>query len=113
MRRSIIAFTIAVIGLTVVSAGTPASAAPPQPSFNPVSCTVGGDTVVSWKHAHVTSLELDWYNSAGGLVAIGQAQPHGMKFSTPTPPAVDVGGRVDVSVVYVGGGARLQPASCT
>jgi hypothetical protein len=114
MRRCIIAFTIAVIGLTVVSAGPPASAGPPSPSFDPVSCTVSGDTVVSWKHAHVNSLELNWYNSAGGQVAIGEAQPHGMKFSTTTPPAVDVGGRVEVRVSFNDGtGAKLQPASCT
>jgi hypothetical protein len=114
MRRRIIAFTIAVIGLTFISAGPPASATPPSPSFDPVSCTVGGDTVVSWKHAHVNSLDLVWYNSAGGQVAIGEAQPNGVKFSTTTPPGVDVGGRVEVNVsLNDGTGAKLRPASCS
>jgi hypothetical protein len=113
MRRCTMAFTVAAIGLAVVSAGMPASAAPPSASFNR-SCTVGGDTVVSWKHAHVISLDLAWFDSDGVPVATGQARPHGLKFSTPTPAGVDVGGSVEVGLDFHDGtGARLQPATCT
>jgi hypothetical protein len=113
MRQRILAFTMLVIGLTVVSAGTPASATPPPPTFD-VSCAVGGDTVVSWKHVRVVSLDVDWFNAAGQPVAIGEGQPHGLKFSTPTPPGVDAGGSVDVTVAFSDGtGAKLAPVSCT
>jgi hypothetical protein len=114
MRRRIVAFTMLVMGLAVVSTGTQASATPPQPEFNRPVCAVGGETVVSWKHVHVVSLDIDWKNSAGGVVAQGRnLQPKGMNFSTQTPPGVDVGGSVEVTVFFRDGAARLAPASCT
>jgi hypothetical protein len=69
---------------------------------------------VSWKHAHVSSLHLDWYDSTGNPAGIGDGQPNGSKFSTLTPPGVDAGGSVQVDVTFNDGtGAKLQPASCT
>lgn len=114
MRLRILAFTLLCAGFNVVSAASPASAEAPDPTFS-ISCTVGGETVLSWKHVRLTEVRLNWYNAAGSLV--GQAintNPRGLRLSLLTPTTVDDGGRVEAILLFVGGGGvELAPTTCT
>src|SRR5438046_2083479 len=116
MRRCMMVIAILVMGLTVVSGGTRASAAPQPPSFSPVTCAAGGDTVVSWTRGHVTTLRLDWYDSSGTFVHTEVTQEHLVSpFVTQTPAGVDIGGSVEVTAYFKGSpsGAKLAPATCS
>lgn len=111
MRQYTVALTVALLSLTVLASS--AWAAPPSPSFS-VSCAVAGETVVTWKHVRVTSLDIDWYDSAGNHRATGRdIATRGREFSTMTPPQVDSGGRVEVLVRFHDGGAKLAPVVCS
>jgi hypothetical protein len=116
MRNLVIALLIAAIASVTVS--TSSLAARPDPTFN-VSCTVGGDTVVSWKGVQIDSIHIEWFNSSGTQLATGNvASPHGTKYSASTPSTMDAGGTVEVIVVFTrpingADSARLQPATCT
>jgi hypothetical protein len=117
LRQFTLTLFIAVIALAFVSAGTPVFASKPPPSFSD-SCAVGGDTLVSWEHVHVTSLHFVWKDSSGNVVDIGNFQPHGRQFSIATPIGVDVGGSVSVTAAFNppyngASGAELAPKSCT
>jgi len=111
MRRCILAITIALIAVTL-AAGVPASAAPPSPSVQ-VSCTVGGNTLVSWTHLHVTQILANWSDSTGTVVDMGTFGTHRSPFTFPTPPRVDVGGTVVVTLIVGSIGARRPPTPCT
>lgn len=112
MLRSTATIILAVIALTVV-AENKAFAAPPAPSFE-VSCSVGANTTVSWKHVRVSALQFEWKNSTGEVVAVGETVPHGTKFSTLTPLRVDAGGSFAVTLSFNDGtGAKLEPVMCT
>jgi hypothetical protein len=114
MRARILALTLLSLGLSVVSPLNSTVAAAPDPSFS-ISCTAGGETLLSWKHVRVTEIRLNWFNSSGALVAqtINQS-PRGSRLSLTTPTPVDDGGRVEATLFFVGGGGvELQPTACT
>lgn len=115
MRLRILAFTLLCVGLNVVSVAKPASADQPDPSVGIVSCVVGGETVLSWKHARVEQIQLNWYDASGALRAITTSDnPRGSRLSLTTPSVVDDGGSVDGMVFFAGGlGAQLAPFPCS
>jgi hypothetical protein len=116
--RVFIAFFIAAVALTVAANATPSLAGRPDPSFN-VSCTVGGETVLSWKGVHLAQVDIEWRNSSDVSVgSMSDTSPPRKQLSVPTPPNMDVGGIADVRVVFTrpingAGGAHLLPATCS
>jgi hypothetical protein len=114
MRARTLAFTLLGCGLGLVSTVNTTVAEAPDPTFS-LSCTAGGETVLSWKHVRVTQISLDWFNSSGALVAQTiSTNPRGLRLSLPTPAPVDDGGRVEATLFFAdGGGARLAPTACT
>ena len=113
MRLRILAFTLLCVGLNVVSDARPASADQPDPTFS-ISCTVGGETALSWKHVRVTEVRLAWYDAAGNLEVQSVQHPRGPRLTLLTPTTVDDGGRVEATLLFAGGGgAELAPTTCT
>jgi hypothetical protein len=113
MRRFVLAFMIG-IGIAVVSGGSGVLAAPPDPSFDIVSCAVGGDTVISWKHARVNQIELSWKDSSGAVVrdAIAIPSPKGSRLAVETPLNVVAGDHVEALISFTGGTARPTQEPC-
>jgi hypothetical protein len=114
MRARVLAFTVLVVGLGVVLPVNSTVAEAPDPTFS-ISCNAGGETLLSWKHVRLTQVTLDWFNSSGALVAqTVNTNPRGTRITLTTPTSVDDGGRVEATLLFVGGGgARLQPTTCT
>jgi len=112
VRLLLLALTLA-LGFTIVSAGVPAVAAPPPPSVSPPTCVVGGDTTISYKHVHGVVVQVQWYNSSGGLVATDNAPLRGGHYSAPTPVTVDSGGRAEFFVQFSSGATDRRTAFCS
>jgi len=103
--------------LLVVAPSTAAAAA--KPSYD-VTCTVGVQTVVNWRHAKVTGITFTWLAPAGtGVtfepmsVPVSTKKPRGFAV---VPTASSVNGvnpaRVSLSVALAGGGTGQAEADC-
>ena len=57
--RGVIVLVLLAAAFAVSQA--PASAATPQPSYT-ATCSLAGQTTVTWAHSRVTHLQIDWYN---------------------------------------------------
>jgi hypothetical protein len=114
MRVSTLGSTLLGVGLCLGLPVNSSVADAPDPSFS-ISCNAGGETTLSWKHVRLTHVTLDWFNSSGTQVAqTMNPNPRGSRLSLTTPSLVDDGGRVEATLLFVGGGgARLQPTTCT
>ncbi len=109
MRLRTIACAAALAGSSAVGfAAIPASAAASFPAVT-VTCSLSGDTVVSWTHGgHVASLDINWYNSADQAVAQSIVVPKGFQYSAPTPN-VGAGGYVQVTANLSSGISGRKP----
>jgi hypothetical protein len=103
--------------LLVVVPSTAAAAA--KPTYD-VTCTVGVQTVVNWRHAKVTGITFTWLAPAGTGVTFDQMtvpvstkKPRGFAV---VPTASAVAGvspaRVSLSVALAGGGTGQADADC-
>ena len=105
--------------LLLVAAPATAGAAP-NPSYD-ITCTVGVQTIVNWRHAKVTGITFTWLAPANSSVTFPP-----MPVSVPStkkrgfavvPTASSVGGvnpaHVTLSVTLAGGGTDEAGADCS
>jgi len=103
--------------LLVAAPSTAAAAA--KPSYA-VTCTVGVQTVVNWRHAKVTAITFTWVPSEGSTllfppltVPISTNKPRGFAV-VPTASSIDgiSPARVSLSIALAGGKSDQTEASC-
>ena len=103
--------------LLVAAPGTAAAA--PKPSYD-VTCAVGVQTVVNWRHAKVTAITFTWLAPAGTgvtfepmTVPVSTKKPRGFAV-VPTASSVNGIGpaQVSLSVALAGGGTGDAEADC-
>ena len=103
--------------LLVAAPSTAAAAA--KPSYA-VTCTVGVQTVVNWRHAKVTAITFTWVPSEGSTllfppltVPISTNKPRGFAV-VPTASSIDgiSPARVSLSIALAGGKSDQKEASC-
>ena len=113
-HRLCLASAVLLLG---VAPGTAAAAA--KPSYA-VTCTVGVQTVVNWRHAKVTAITFTWVAPAGtGVtfepmsVPVSTKKPRGFAV-VPTASSVDgvAPARVSLTVTLAGGGTDPAQADC-
>jgi hypothetical protein len=95
------------------------AAAAPKPSYD-VTCAVGVQTTVDWRHAKVTGITFTWLAPQGSATAfppltvpVSTKKPRGFAV-VPTASSVDGVGpaRVSLSIALAGGVSDQAEASC-
>jgi hypothetical protein len=93
-RRLAVVRSALVLSLLAIAFGAAqgTASAAPQASFS-VTCAIGGQTTVSWQHARVNKLQIDWYNPATTVFVahptVAGHAPNG-QLSMPTPDGATV-----------------------